>query len=162
MISSDFSFAGFVLIVGCIVFICLCPIVGVPVILTWLVLNNKDRFHALFCEPNGGVSMVRTSKLKEMEQELEEKDEFVDPVAENYKKEVESLLKPGFDQSPEWQKETEELRKQLKERQEKAKKEEKEDLEREKREKDGYTEEIKQKVDEKVQKVHSSWVSGYF
>ena len=162
MLKDEFPFAGFLLIVGCIVFICLCPIVGVPAFVTWFVCNNKNRIRILFCEPNGGISIVKTEELCEMKQELEENEDFVDPVAENYKKEVESLLKPGFQDNPEWQKGTEKLRKHVEENRKKAEAEEKEDLEREKRENNGYTEDIKQKVDEKVQKAHAQWVTGYF
>jgi len=140
----------------------LCPFVGIPALVSWFVLNNKEKLKVLFCQPNGGVSMVKTEELYDMKRELEEDEEFVDPTAKSYADEVEKLLKPEYRDDPEWQNAAKGLREHVNENRKKAEAEEKEDLEREKRENNGFTEEIKEQIDEKVQKAHTQWVSGYF
>jgi hypothetical protein len=88
------------LCIGCI----LCLIL--PSLLPCILIGTA--IYLYFCLPAG--KLANNKETIDLEEEDDDKD-FEDPTAEIYKKQVDEMFKPGFQDNPEWQKKAAEVKK---------------------------------------------------
>jgi len=123
------------LCIGCI----LCLIC--PVLLPCILLGSAIYFYFHF--PAGKL----TKNKETINPEEDEKEDFEDPVAKIYRKQVDKMFKPGFQDDPEWQKKAAKVKKATEEQWAKEEQEQK----------DEWKDEKDKKIDKKIKNMDSWW-----